>query len=76
MKGAKKLKKFVDDDIIPTHMQRPPKMLFVILVKENRALPHNMQKSFMSNGFSGTEAFLALLDGCPDAIPGKGFWHL
>ena len=51
-------------------------MLFVILVKENRALPHNMQKSFMSNGFSGTEAFLALLDGCPGAIPGKGFWHL
>ena len=57
-------------------MQRPPKMLFVILVKENRALPHNMQKSFMSNGVSGTEAFLALLDCCPGAIPGKGFWHL
>ena len=76
LKGAKKLKKFIDDEIIPTHMQRPPKMLFVILVKENPALPHNIQNSFMSNGVSGTEAFLAPLDGCPGAIPGKGFWHL
>ena len=51
-------------------------MLFVILVKENPALPHNMQKSFMSNGVIGTKAFPAPLDGCPGAIPGKGFWHL
>ena len=57
-------------------MQRPPKMLLVIFVKENPALPHNIQNSFMSNGVSGTEAFLAPLDGCPGAIPGKGFWHL
>ena len=76
LKGAKKLKKFIDDEIIPTHMQRPPKMLFVILVKENPALPHNIQNSFMSNGVSGTEAFLAPLDGCPGAIPCIGFWHL
>ena len=51
-------------------------MLFVILVKENPALPHNMQNSFMSNGVSGTEAFLAPLGGFPGAIPGKVFWHL
>ena len=76
LKGAKKLKKFIDDEIIPTHMQRPPKLLFIILIKENPALPHNIQNSFMSNGVSGTEAFLAPLDGCPGAIPGKGFWHL
>ena len=37
-------------------MQRPPKMQFVILVKENHALPHNMEKSFMSNGVSGSFA--------------------
>ena len=76
LNGAKKLKKFIDDEIIPTHMQRPPKMLFVILVKENPALPHNIQNSFMSNGVSVTKAFLAPLDGCPGAIPCKGFWHL
>ena len=56
-------------------MQRPLKMLFVILVKENSALPHNMQKSFMSMTVSG-EALPAPLEGCPGAIPGKGFWHL
>ena len=76
LKGAKKLKTFIDDEIIPTHMQRPPKMLFVILVKENPVLQHYIQNSFMFNGVSGTEAFLAPLDACPGAIPGKGFWHL
>ena len=43
MKGAKKLKKFIDDEIIPTHMQRTPKIFFVILIKENPTLPHNVQ---------------------------------
>ena len=47
-------------------------MLFVILVKENPALPHNMQKSFMSTTVS-VEALPAPLDGCPGVIPGKGF---
>ena len=37
LKGAKKLKKFIDDELIPTHIHKPPKMLFVILVKENPA---------------------------------------
>ena len=71
MKGAKKLKKFIDDELIPTHMQRPPRLLFVILVKENPALPHNMQKSFMSTTVS-VEALPAPLGGCSGAIPGKG----
>ena len=38
--------------MLPMNMQRPPKMKFVILIKENPALPHGMQKAFMSNGVS------------------------
>ena len=38
-------------------------------------MPHNMQKSLMSITVS-VEALPAPLDGCPGAIPGKGFYHV
>ena len=52
------------------NMQRPPKMLFFTLVKENPALPHDMQKAFM------LKLLPVPLVGCPGAIPDTGFWHL
>ena len=76
LKGAKKLKKFIDDELIPTHIHRPPNMLFVFSRKRESCLvPHNMQKSLMSITVS-VEALPAPLDGCPGAIPGKGFYHV